>query len=50
MNALRDGLAGFLYWLADRLEKKHEEAVVKYYAQEWPKGHGAVTTKQEDAA
>ena len=45
MSVLRDELAGFLYWLAARLEKKHKEAVVKYYAQDWPKGHGAVTTE-----
>jgi len=50
IGLVRDELATFLYWLAARLEKRHTEAVVRFYAQHWPTGHGAVTTKQEDAA
>jgi len=51
MSALRDEPAGFLYWLANKLEQKHEEAVVRYYAQDWSHvGKPAVTTKREDAA
>jgi len=51
MSALRDELARFLFWLAARLEKKHEDAVVRYYTQPWAHmGKSAVTTKREDAA
>jgi hypothetical protein len=51
MSALRDELATFLFWLAARLEKKHKDVVVRYYAQDWSHmGSGAVKTKREDAA
>jgi len=46
MTALRDELAAFFFWLAARLEKKHEGAVVRYYTQPWAHmGKSAVTTK-----
>ena len=45
MNALRDELASFLFWLAARLEKRHADAVVRYNAQDWSHmGSGAVKT------
>ena len=51
MNALRDELATFLFWLAARLEKKHKDAVIRYNAKDWSHmGKPAVTTKREDAA
>jgi len=51
MSALRDELARFCFWLADRLEKKHEDAVVRYYTQPWAHmGKSAVTTRTEDRA
>lgn len=47
MSALRDELASFFFWLAARLEKKHKEAVVRYYTQPWAHmGKSAVTTWQ----
>jgi len=47
IGLVRDELATFLYWLAARLEKKHVEAVVRYYGQDWSHtGKPAVTTKQ----
>jgi len=43
-------LAAFFYWLAARLEKKHTEAVVRFYAQDWSHmGKSAVTTKRDAA-
>lgn len=36
MNALRDELATFLFWLAGRLEKRHKDAVVRYNTHRWP--------------
>jgi len=50
MSALRDELGAFLFWLAARLEKRHKDAVIRYNAQDWPTGHGAVTTRKDDAA
>jgi hypothetical protein len=51
VNALRDELGAFLFWLAARLEKKHKDAVIRYNTQEWSHmGKGAVTTKREDVA
>ena len=50
IGLVRDELATFLFWLAARLEKKHKDAVVRYNAKHWSKGHGAVTTKSEDVA
>jgi hypothetical protein len=50
IGLVRDELATFLFWLAARLEKKHKDAVIRYSEKHWPKGHGAVTTKREDAA
>lgn len=52
MNALRDELGSFLFWLAARLEKKHKDAVIRYNTQDdWAHmGKPAVTTKREDVA
>jgi len=50
-TSLVDELARFCFWLAARLEKKHEDAVVRYYTQPWAHmGKSAVTTRTEDRA
>ena len=50
MNALRDELASFFFWLANKLEKKHEDAVVRYNTKPWAHmGKSAVTTRKDDA-
>jgi len=49
VSALRDELASFLFWLAARLKKKHEEAVVRYNTKHWAHmGKSAVTTFRKD--
>jgi hypothetical protein len=46
---MRDEIARFLFWLAARLEKKHTDAVVRYYTQPWSHvGKSAVTTRREE--
>ena len=48
---MRAEIAAFFYGLAARLEKKHEEAVVRYNTKHWPGSHtgkSAITTKKED--
>jgi hypothetical protein len=51
VNALRDELATFLFWLAARLEKKHKDAVIRYSEKSWSHmGKGAVSTRKDDAA
>ena len=48
-GVMRDELAGFFFWLAVRLEKKHTDAVVRYYTQPWAHmGKSAVTTFRKD--
>ena len=48
---MRDELASFLFWLAARLEKRHKDAVIRYYSQDRSHmGKPAVTTKRKDGA